>query len=341
MSSQPLESAFDALRARLQAELDAQLAAIQSHHAQIVADACQAAEAASEERWTAKLEALRKELTVEPAAPKTESGPGVAASSPAGEARPVIRRLANALARVGEATTLSAVLDRLGAAAALEAGRTALFVVSGDSLERWQTSGFAAREGPGGEIPVGEDDGWRSALTSGLPVSTTAETAPSFAADADGLIVPLVVGDRAVAALYADDLAGVRGDDRWKDTVVMLAQQASAVLTRITAVRLSQTALTTEKTNEGSAKTPPEDESSARRYARLLVSEIKLYNESAVRVGRERRDLLTRLRPEIDRARRLYDDRVPASVRDRAQVFQQELVQTLAEGDPALLGASV
>jgi hypothetical protein len=77
---------------------------------------------------------------------------------------------------------------------------------------------------------------------------------------------------------------------------------------------------------------------SARRYARLLVSEIKLYNESAVMEGRSRRDLLVRLGPEIDRARRLFEQRVPASVAGRADYFQQELIQTLAGGDPSLLG---
>ena len=81
-----------------------------------------------------------------------------------------------------------------------------------------------------------------------------------------------------------------------------------------------------------------DEESGARRYARLLVSEIKLYNEAAVRDGRERRDLLARLRPEIERARRLYEERVPATVGGRGLYFQQELVQTLAGGDPGLLG---
>ncbi len=76
----------------------------------------------------------------------------------------------------------------------------------------------------------------------------------------------------------------------------------------------------------------------ARRYARLLVSEIKLYNEGAVRVGRERRDLLKRLKGEIDRARKLYEERIPASIRERDTYFQQELVQTLADGDQSLLG---
>jgi hypothetical protein len=64
-----------------------------------------------------------------------------------------------------------------------------------------------------------------------------------------------------------------------------------------------------------------------------------LYNETAVRMGRERRDLLVRLEPEIQRARRLYDERVATSVDGRDTVFQQELAQTLADGDPSLLGA--
>jgi hypothetical protein len=70
------------------------------------------------------------------------------------------------------------------------------------------------------------------------------------------------------------------------------------------------------------------------------VSEIKLYNEAAVKAGRERRDLLSRLRSEIDRARRLYEERVPATTGARSQYFHQELVQTLADGDPGLLGTS-
>ena len=85
----------------------------------------------------------------------------------------------------------------------------------------------------------------------------------------------------------------------------------------------------------------PEEDSSARRYARLLVSEIKLYNEAAVRTGREKRDLLSRLGPEIERARRLYEERVSPAVGARAAYFQQELVHTLADGDSALLGGAV
>jgi hypothetical protein len=86
------------------------------------------------------------------------------------------------------------------------------------------------------------------------------------------------------------------------------------------------------------APAPPDDERSARRYAKLLVSEIKLYNEGAVRVGCEKRDLLQRLKAEVDRARRLYEERVPSSVTERGTYFQQELVHTLAGGESAALG---
>jgi len=77
----------------------------------------------------------------------------------------------------------------------------------------------------------------------------------------------------------------------------------------------------------------------ARRFARLLVSEIKLYNEPKVKEGRSRSDLYDRLREDIDRSRQMYDKRVAPPVAARHDYFHQELVNTLAEGDPAKLGA--
>ena len=76
--------------------------------------------------------------------------------------------------------------------------------------------------------------------------------------------------------------------------------------------------------------TPLTLEDSARRFARLLLSEIKLYHEPAVDEGRRSHNLLTRLAPEIERARAAYDARVPVSLRTRAELFHQELVATLA-----------
>lgn len=76
----------------------------------------------------------------------------------------------------------------------------------------------------------------------------------------------------------------------------------------------------------------------ARRFARLLVSEIKLYNEPKVKDGRSHGDLYDRLREDIDRSRQMYNKRVAPPVAARHDYFHQELVNTLAEGDPAKLG---
>jgi hypothetical protein len=76
----------------------------------------------------------------------------------------------------------------------------------------------------------------------------------------------------------------------------------------------------------------------ARRFARLLVSEIKLYNEQKVKEGRSQGNLYERLREDIDRSRQMYDKRVAPPVAARYDYFHQELVNTLAEGDPNKLG---
>jgi hypothetical protein len=76
----------------------------------------------------------------------------------------------------------------------------------------------------------------------------------------------------------------------------------------------------------------------ARRFAKLLVSEIKLYNERAVQEGREKGNLYERLREDIDRSRQMYDERIPEDVRSSSNFFYEELVRTLADGRAEALG---
>lgn len=76
----------------------------------------------------------------------------------------------------------------------------------------------------------------------------------------------------------------------------------------------------------------------ARRFARLLVSEIILYNEQKVIEGRKNRDLYQRLKDDIDRSRQAYEKRVAPSVAAKFDYLYDELVNTLAEGDPSKLG---
>jgi hypothetical protein len=90
----------------------------------------------------------------------------------------------------------------------------------------------------------------------------------------------------------------------------------------------------------GPALSPEEQKThdDAKRFARLVVSEIKLYNEAKVNEGRKNKDLYERLKEDIERGRQMYSDRVPANVRDNTNYFYDELVRILAGGDAGALG---
>ena len=76
----------------------------------------------------------------------------------------------------------------------------------------------------------------------------------------------------------------------------------------------------------------------ARRLARLLVAEIKLYNEEEVEEGRREGDLYRRLKTDIERSRKMYEKRVHPVIKTQADYFESELVRVLAMEDPALMG---
>jgi hypothetical protein len=76
----------------------------------------------------------------------------------------------------------------------------------------------------------------------------------------------------------------------------------------------------------------------ARRFAKLLVDEIKLYNQSKVSEGRANRDLYSRLRDDIEKSRAAYQKRYGEGVRD-VDYFTQELIRILADNDPSVMGA--
>ena len=78
----------------------------------------------------------------------------------------------------------------------------------------------------------------------------------------------------------------------------------------------------------------------ARRLARLLVSEIELYNKAEIIEGRQSKDLYRRLKLDIERSRQTYARRFGPKVGKQLDYFQDELVRTLAGNDPSLLGSN-
>jgi hypothetical protein len=78
----------------------------------------------------------------------------------------------------------------------------------------------------------------------------------------------------------------------------------------------------------------------AHRFARLLVDEIKLYNQVKVSEGRKNKDLYDRLKEDIEKSRATYQKRYGSTAAGGADYFSQELVRSLAEDDTSIMGAN-
>ena len=272
-------------------------------------------------------------------------------------------RLLDAFRGIDEARTLSEILDALVIGAAREVDRVAVLLAKGDRLQGWRWSGFNGSTTPKSVLLTLDEAGLAgTAVRSGATVSrasgdagaATAENfaLPPFARDArvrHALALPIAVGGVIVAVVYADaprvEMPTANG--RWPAIVEVLTRHASRALEAVTVQQASGVAMprSVARASHTSVPGPVEhlagdgDEDVARRYARLLLSEVRMFNEPLVDAGRKSRDLLSRLGGEIERARRVYEARVPSTCARRGEFFDQELVRTLADGDRTLLGS--
>ena len=78
----------------------------------------------------------------------------------------------------------------------------------------------------------------------------------------------------------------------------------------------------------------------AQRFARLLVDEIKLYNQAKVAEGRRNRDLYDRLKEDIEKSRSTFQKRYGNTAAASGDYFQKEVVRSLAEDDYSVMGAN-
>ncbi len=272
-------------------------------------------------------------------------------------------RLSDSVRRLDTARSLIEVLDVLVDASAREVPRVAIFIVRGNKLAGWRAAGFSRDNDPRDlEVPLNQAGLLTKAVRSSSAAAASDATSGDGGATPFGalpasnaaLAIPLRVGGETVGVLYADDVSPRDREvpSAWPESIDVLARHACRCLEVVTIARVTQpvsipapsspTPTPRRYTPQARSFQPghDDDDDAARRYARLLVSEIKLYHESAVTAGRRDRNLLERLRTEIDRARRLYDERVPAPVLARTDYFDQELVRTLANGDASLLGSA-
>lgn len=264
-----------------------------------------------------------------------------------------------AVASIQESGSQAEILRHLLEGSARFAGRVALFVVKGATINGWQGIGFedndsiksvnvSSSSGLVGRAIQGRGPaaGTANEFDSGF-ISTVKEPAENGC-----LVLPLVVKDKTAAVIYADGGTAPGGQ---------LDGSALQTLTRFSAIWLEVSAL--RKANGGTVEEAPhavavassgvaaaaavaapaseEDElhKKARRFAKLLVEEIKLYNQPKVEEGRQRKDLYDRLKVDIEKSRSTYDKRYAESAVASADYFTQELVRILADNDVSLMGA--
>jgi hypothetical protein len=158
-------------------------------------------------------------------------------------------RLLESIRGLDGATSLSEVLDALGLAAGREAARAAVVVLKGDRLLGWRLTGFGPRDAQPKSIDLapGEAGVIGLAASSARLVTThgSHQTAdgPGFEhlpPDRMGMAMPVLVGGRVVAVVYADGVTGGNGHERsvpsaWPELIEILARHAGRCLEALTA----------------------------------------------------------------------------------------------------------
>jgi len=291
---------------------------------------------------------IRREVQI--AVDETVAAKSAAETARAVDAADKNTRLLDSVQWLGRARSLGETLDTLASAAAREAPRVAVLTIRGGRAHGWRFIGFGSLdEAP--PISLVFDDAGIIATAARHNVVAVGQPAPAFAGlepSVPSLAVPLALAGEVVAILYAD--AGIPNPESPNPesrlnagALEILARYAARGIEAMTAFKVARSLTINTPLPEPPAppadKDDEEDVAGARRYARLLVSEIKLYHEDSIAAGRRDRDLGSRLGGEIARARVLYEQRVPPHVRACAPYFDDELVRTLADGDASLLGA--
>jgi hypothetical protein len=157
-----------------------------------------------------------------------------------------LTRLLESVRALDRAGSLTDVLDALAHAASSEASRVAVFVVRNERLLGWRFTGFGEADAEPKTIQLGLDNSGvvGMAVSSGRPVTTregrSGGDGPGFVSvppGALGAAVPVMVGGRVVAAVYADS---VTTDGRaplsgaWPQVIELLARHAARCLEALT-----------------------------------------------------------------------------------------------------------
>jgi hypothetical protein len=210
--------------------------------------------------------------------------------------------------------------------------------VPDESAARFPKREIVLRSAPALAEAVRSRDPITAAATPG---ELSGELASLVADSASGrvFLYPVLAGDRVPALLCA--WGKVRGS-----AIELLAQIAGAVLCALQGrgdlLCISPAPLNGTKAEPSAGDALSSEEQQvhlrAQRSARVQVAEILLFESEAVRAGRARHDLYGAMRARVDEAREAFHKTFFTATPTMVDYLHLELVRTLANHDPELLG---
>jgi hypothetical protein len=186
----------------------------------------------------------------------------------------------------------------------------------------------------------------RSAAAAEVPVSQVPVQAPPFN-DPFASHAPAFAG-RAKAASASAGEAPMAVASAAVEVPAMEVGEAQAAVVEMDAalaepLPVGQAEIKAEPETPAAAAISPEDQEvhrKAQRFARLLVDEIKLYNQAKVAEGRKNKDLYDRLKDTIKKSQLTYQKRYGNTAAASGSYFQHEIIRSLAEDDVSIMGAN-
>ena len=272
--------------------------------------------------------------------------------------RELSERLNQSVRQLAGAANFDQWREALLEGAATQAERVLVFGITETSAVIEAARGIENAQGV--ECPLSEAPALSSAIDSKdtvVAVRTTSEFGEriaELAAETKGAKVylfPIQVKDRVAAVLYAEP-----GEAQIEVSALELLataaalsltarraaeQKAAAAPAPIAAPAPSAPAATAEGLASLMTSLSREEQDlhlRAQRFARVQVAEMRLYKSTLVKEGRTKQNIYGTLRDEIDLSREAFRVQFMGATKSMVDYFHLELVHTLANDDPALLG---
>jgi hypothetical protein len=164
--------------------------------------------------------------------------------------------------------------------------------------------------------------------------------------DAHAHLVPLCGRQRVLGVVYADGDAEHLDANAIETLTAIGAAALDALLARSLSRPGALVALSSLDTGMAPAapawdalsKPDQELHLRAQRFARVQVAEMRLYKSRQVRGGRADRNLYGALKEEIETSREAFRRQFIAATPTMADYLHQELLRSLSNDDPSLLG---